>query len=97
MLDLVEIDMERRRKNLEEKKLKESEEISLYGKTIEQMKREQQEEQMRNSDHPDTMEDGTALLLYIVIMIGGAIFVDRWLIWIVATVIYFNFRNRHKK
>ena len=48
-------------------------------------------------DHPNTMENGPATLLYIIVMIGGAIFVDRLLIWIVSTIIYFKFITRHKK
>lgn len=47
-------------------------------------------------DHPDTMEDSTATVLYIFVMLGALIFTDRVLIWIVATIIYFRFRNIHK-
>lgn len=97
MYDYLSLYKKIREEELKEKQIQEAKEIRLYGKTKEQMRKEQQEEQMRNYDHPDTMEDGTALFLYIVVMIGGAIFVDAWLIWIAATIIYFNFRNRHKK
>ena len=48
-------------------------------------------------DHPNTMEDSTATLLYIIVMTGGTIFKARWLIWIVTTIIYFKFITRHKK
>lgn len=48
-------------------------------------------------DHPNTLENSTATILYIIVMIGGAIFNDRWLIWIVATFVYFNFITRHTK
>ena len=33
-------------------------------------------------------------LLYLAVMIGGVIFKDRWLIWIAATVIYFNWLDK---
>ena len=48
-------------------------------------------------DNPNTMENGTATALYIIVMLVGTIFIDRWLIWIMASLIYFNFINRHKK
>ena len=48
-------------------------------------------------DSPNSLENGPAIILYIIIMVGGAIFYDRWLIWIFATVIFFKFINRHKK
>ena len=34
------------------------------------------------------------LLLYIMVMIGGIIFNDRWLIWIVATIIFFGWKAK---
>lgn len=48
-------------------------------------------------DSPYTMEDGTATFFYIITMIIGTLFIDRWLIYIAATLIYFGFKNRHKK
>lgn len=34
------------------------------------------------------------LLLYIAVMLGGIIFKDRWLIWIIATVIFFSWKAK---
>lgn len=48
-------------------------------------------------DSPYTMEDGTATFFYIITMIIGTLFIDRWLIYIAATLIYIGFKNRHKK
>lgn len=48
-------------------------------------------------DHPNTMESGSAIILYIITMVGGSIFNDRWIIWILATIIFFKFITRHKK
>lgn len=48
------------------------------------------------SESPYTMENGTATFLYIVVMVVGAIFYDRVLIWIAATIIYTRFIGRHK-
>ena len=45
-------------------------------------------------DRPGTMANGTALLFYIATMVGGCIFKDRYIIWIVATIVYVKFRTR---
>ena len=39
-------------------------------------------------DIPDAMDDGVALLLYIIVMVVGIIFNARWLIWLGATIVY---------
>lgn len=57
---------------------------------------EEQEDSYVNHDHPATMGDGTATLWYIIIMAVGTIFDDRWLIYIMASIIYFSFINRKK-
>lgn len=48
-------------------------------------------------DSPYTMENGTATVFYIITMVVGTLFIDRWLIYIAATLIYFGFKNRHNK
>ena len=48
-------------------------------------------------DNPNTMENGTSTVLYIITMIVGSIFNDRWLIWIIATVMFIGFLTRHKR
>lgn len=83
-----------KRKELE-KQLKEQ------GITMEEYQRQQQDVynnhwNYKYMDRPGTMANGTALLFYIATMVGGCIFKDRYIIWIVATIIYFSFRNRHK-
>ena len=46
-------------------------------------------------DHPDTMDNTAATVLYILVMIGGSIFYDRVLIWIFVTIIYARHMGRH--
>lgn len=46
-------------------------------------------------DHPNTMENSTATLFYIIVMLVGSIFKENWMIWIVATGIWINFITRH--
>lgn len=69
------------------------EEVQVYNQKTEEQK---QKELYVNSEHPSTVENGTATLLYIIIMFIGTIFVDRILIWIAASIIYFRFINRRK-
>ena len=58
---------------------------------------EEEEEKKPNYDSPYTMNNGTAIVLYIVVMIVGTIFNDRWVIWVSATIILIAFLNRHNK
>lgn len=54
-----------------------------------------QKEEEPKYDSIYTMETVSAVVLYIVVMVGGAIFNDRLLIWIVATFIFLKFLFRH--
>ena len=42
------------------------------------------------------LENWEATVLYIVVMLVGAIFVDRWMIWVPTTIIWLKFILRHK-
>lgn len=48
-------------------------------------------------DHPNTMENSTATVLWIIVMLVGSIFKCNWAIWIIATVIWAKFITRHDK
>lgn len=48
-------------------------------------------------DSPYTMEDSTATVLWIVVMVVGSIFKGNWVIWIIATIIWRKFVTRYKK
>lgn len=50
----------------------------------------------KRCDHPSTMENSTATIMWIVIMIVGSIFKGRLIIWIIATVIWIKFITRYK-
>lgn len=65
--------------------------IHNLGKTPEQIQKEKEElERRKNPQPPQMYNDPTGLIIYILVMIVGVIFVDRWLIWIAATIIYFG-------
>ena len=47
-------------------------------------------------DHPNTMENSTATVLWIVAMIISLLFKGGWALCIVETIIWWNFITRHK-
>ncbi len=55
------------------------------------------EEFYGDADYVWAPEKGTAIVIYILAMIFGSIFHARILVWIVATLIFSNFMDRHKK
>ena len=85
----------------------EKEQQELYDKInkgIEEYQKRHREQQKLNNenvygdcDHPNTMENSTATILYIIVMAVSIIFVDGWMVWIVASIIYFSFITRHKR
>lgn len=89
--------LEKSRKEREEsnKKLQEVHRKELEAKGVKFI--EEEESEPTHFDHPNTMENGQATALYILVMLIGLIFNARWLIWIFATVVYFKFITRHKK
>lgn len=48
-----------------------------------------------HAEKPNSLDDGEATVSWIIIMVVGAIFNARWLIWIVATAIYLYRMNRY--
>lgn len=66
-----------------------------------QAEKDKKQEQMAKEDYiytdkVDTMENSTATVLYIIVMVGGAIFKDRIGIWILASIIYFTHIFRYQ-
>lgn len=56
-----------------------------------------QEQMYVDTEHPDTMSNGYATVLYIVVMIGSLIFKDFWLIWIAATFLWVKHITRRAR
>lgn len=71
--------------------------LEKQGLKLREIDKNSHESFHKNCDHPNTMENGPATFLYILVMLGGTIFNDRWLIWIAATIIYFRFITRHER
>jgi hypothetical protein len=61
-----------------------------------EQQRSTQDDPFKNCDHPNSLEDTEATIVWVVVMVVGAIFKDSWLIWIVATIIWRKYITRHK-
>lgn len=46
-------------------------------------------------DSPYAMENSVATIFWIVIMVVGTIFKDSWMIWVIATFIWWKFITRN--
>lgn len=88
--------MEQDAKRKAEEEKRKAEEYQRYLDAGGKPKRSFEEEMFVDAEHPSTMENSTATILYILVMILGAIFVDRLIIWVTASIIYFRFINRKK-
>ena len=51
----------------------------------------------KNCDHPDSLENDEATILWVVVMAVATIFRINWLIWIIATIIWRRYITRHKR
>ena len=50
----------------------------------------------KNCDHPNSLENSEATILWIVVMAVATIFKGNWIIWIVSTIIWWRYINRKK-
>ena len=64
-------------------------------KKVEQQQRTN-ENPFNNYDHPSSLENDEATILWIVVMAIATIFKGNWVIWIVATIIWRRYITRHK-
>ena len=65
-------------------------------KEKELQKQKRSESPFENCDHPNSLENDEATLLWIVVMAVATIFKGNWIIWIIATIIWRRYINRHK-
>ena len=61
-----------------------------------QLPKETFEEQIKRYDHPNSLENEEATIIWIVVMVIATIFKGNWIIWIVATIIWRKYITRHK-
>ena len=96
MLAWAKADIEREKLEKEQKEKEYKEYLAKGGIPI-SPERSMEEKTYVDADKPGTIDNGTATLWYIIIMLVGAVFNDRLLIWIVATVIWCRHINRKKR
>ena len=64
-------------------------------KEEQQKKSQTPEEFFKNCDHPNSLENSEATIIWIVVMAVGTIFKGNWIVWIVATIIWWRYITRH--
>ena len=50
-----------------------------------------------NCDHPNSLENDEATIVWVVVMAIATIFKCNWLIWIIATIVWRRYITRHKR
>ena len=55
-----------------------------------------QKSSFENCDHPNSLENSEATIIWVVVMAVATIFKGNWFIWIVATIIWRKYITRHK-
>jgi hypothetical protein len=61
-----------------------------------EVRRRASENPFENCDHPNSLENDEATIVWIVVMAVGTIFKGNWIIWIIATIIWCKYITRHK-
>ena len=59
-------------------------------------KQQNSENPFSNYDHPNSLENSEATIIWIVVMAVATIFKGNWVIWIIATIIWRKYITRHK-
>ena len=61
-----------------------------------EVKQQISQDPFENCDHPNSLENSEATIIWIVVMAVGTIFKGNWIIWIIATIIWRKYITRHK-
>ena len=54
-------------------------------------------EYFKNHDHPNSLENDEATGLWVIVMAIATIFKGNWIIWIIATIVWMRYLNRHQR
>ena len=84
---------ERKQQELAEKEMSHQ----LYLEATGQKERSWQEQMYVDADNPSTIDNCTATIWYIIIMVVGAIFKDRLMLWVMATFIWWRHITRKSR
>lgn len=61
-----------------------------------ELNQQSSQDPFENCDHPNSLENSEATIIWIVVMVIGSIFNGNWIIWIIATIIWRKYITRHK-
>lgn len=65
-------------------------------KREQELKSQSPQNPFANYDHPNSLENDEATIIWLIVMAVGTIFKGNWIIWIVATIIWRKYITRHK-
>ena len=75
---------------------REQEERNKRKRELEKARNEAEEKRLYvNTESPHSLEDAEATVSWIIIMLIGSIFKERWVVWLIATIIYLCWMNRY--
>ena len=87
---------EERDKEIDEHVRKMNEKWDEMDKKKQVQRQEVQKNPFENCDHPNSLENDEATIIWIVVMAVATIFKGNWIIWIIATIIWRRYITRHK-
>lgn len=87
---------EERERELDEYIKQNNEKWDAKKKSEQELNSQRAQNPFENYDHPNSLENDEATIIWIVVMAIGTIFKGNWIIWIVATIIWRRYITRHK-
>ena len=88
---------EERERELREYIKKTNEEWEAKKRAKQELKPKIEQNPFENCDHPNSLENDEATIIWIVVMAVATIFKGNWIIWIIATIIWRRYITRHEK
>ena len=87
---------EERERELDEYIKQNNEKWDVEKKSKQKLKPQCVQNHFENYDHPNSLENDEATIIWIVVMAVATIFKGNWIIWIIATIIWRKYITRHK-
>ena len=87
---------EERERELDEYIKQNNEKWDAKKKSEQALKPQSSQHPFENYDHPNSLENDEATIIWIVVMAVATIFKGNWIIWIIATIIWRKYITRHK-
>lgn len=87
---------EERERELDEYIKQNNTKFDAKKKSEQELKPQSLQNPFENCDHPNSLENSEATIIWIVVMAVATIFKGNWIIWIIATIIWRRYITRHK-